>query len=113
MIGVDPKYKHVLVIGMLMVAAAFLGSAAWQDSRPGGDDAAPCRVDTAAIVAPYKLALVSVGRPDTVFRVPDSIAKKLFLASYKLERVRKYLKICLRNPSQDKFLKGWIKRAIN
>jgi hypothetical protein len=56
-----------------------------------------------------------VARPakcDSIKKLSDSIAAKLFLAQYKLERVKYYLKICLRNPSQDKFLKGWIKRAI-
>jgi hypothetical protein len=42
----------------------------------------------------------------------DSVNTALFKASYKVERVRYYLNICLRNPSQDKFLKGWIRRAI-
>lgn len=42
----------------------------------------------------------------------DSLTDQLYAAKYKIERVRFYLNICLRNPSQDKFLKGWIKRAI-
>jgi len=42
----------------------------------------------------------------------DSISKKLFIANYKIERVKYYLSICLRNPKQDKFLKGWVKRAV-
>ena len=42
----------------------------------------------------------------------DSLKTQLFLANYKVEKVRFYLKICLRKPSQDKFLKGWINRAI-
>lgn len=42
----------------------------------------------------------------------DSVKTKLFHAEYRLERVRYYLNICLRNPTQDKFLKGWVRRAI-
>lgn len=42
----------------------------------------------------------------------DSLRTALFLANFKVTKVRKYLKICLHDPSQDKFLKGWIKRAI-
>lgn len=42
----------------------------------------------------------------------DSVKSKLFIESYKVERVKYYLNICLRNPSQDKFLKGWVRRAI-
>lgn len=37
---------------------------------------------------------------------------KFFIASYKIEKVRYYLNICLKNKSQDKFLKGWVRRAI-
>lgn len=42
----------------------------------------------------------------------NHIKDELFIANYKLERVRYYLNICLRNKSQDKFLKGWIRRAL-
>ncbi len=46
----------------------------------------------------------------------DSLVKvyktKLFIANYKIERVKYYLKICQRHPSQTKFLVSWINRAI-
>jgi hypothetical protein len=42
----------------------------------------------------------------------DSLNTQNFIANYKVERVKYYLKICLRNPTQDKFLKGWINRAV-
>jgi hypothetical protein len=42
----------------------------------------------------------------------DSLNTELFLSEFRVERVRYYLNICIKNPSQDKFLKGWIKRAI-
>jgi hypothetical protein len=42
----------------------------------------------------------------------DSLKTDLFVARYKIERVRYYLKICKRNPSQTKFLVSWINRAI-
>lgn len=45
-------------------------------------------------------------------RVIDSLKDALFIANYKVERVRYYWNIVNRNPSQVKFLKGWIKRAI-
>lgn len=45
-------------------------------------------------------------------RENDSLRTALFQAQFKVNKVRYYLKICLKNPSQDKFLKGWIKRAI-
>lgn len=43
----------------------------------------------------------------------DSLKTVLFLSNIKVEKVRFYLNICLKRPSQDKFLKGWIKRALN
>lgn len=42
----------------------------------------------------------------------DSLSERLFLSSYRVEKVKYYLKICDRNPSQSKFLKGWIRRAV-
>jgi len=30
----------------------------------------------------------------------------------KLYRVKFYLGLCMKNPKQDKFLKGWVRRAI-
>lgn len=42
----------------------------------------------------------------------DSLKTELFMAQFTVTRVKYYLDICLKNPSQDKFLKGWIKRAI-
>jgi hypothetical protein len=45
-------------------------------------------------------------------RQRDSISNLLFIDRYKLEKIRFYLGITLRDRSQDKFLKGWIKRAL-
>lgn len=44
----------------------------------------------------------------------DTLKTHLFVSNYKVERVRYYLNICLKDQtgSQDKFLKGWIRRAI-
>lgn len=42
----------------------------------------------------------------------DSISGQLFLANYKVEKVRYYLKICNKTPSNNKFLKGWVTRAV-
>lgn len=36
----------------------------------------------------------------------------LFYQSAQIANARKYLNICLKNPTQDKFLKGWIRRAL-
>jgi sRNA-binding regulator protein Hfq len=42
----------------------------------------------------------------------DSLKTQLFLANYRVEQVKVYIKICNRKPSQIKFLKGWITRAV-
>jgi hypothetical protein len=51
-------------------------------------------------------------KTDSLKHVTDSLTRKLFVAEYKLQRVKYYLNIAIKNPSQTKFLKGWIKRAI-
>jgi hypothetical protein len=42
----------------------------------------------------------------------DSLYAKLLVANYKLERVRFYSDIVRKNPSQVKFLRGWINRVL-
>ncbi len=49
----------------------------------------------------------------TVARINDSLKTALFLSNYKVEKVRYYLKICNKTPSNNKFLKGWVTRAVN
>lgn len=41
-----------------------------------------------------------------------SVKTKLFNSNYRLLRIKEYIRICMRNPSQDKFLKGWVRRVI-
>jgi len=36
----------------------------------------------------------------------DSLKTELFLSQFRVQKVRYYLNICIKNPSQDKFLKG-------
>jgi hypothetical protein len=42
----------------------------------------------------------------------DSLSVQLFLANYKVEKVKFYLNLVQKKPSQAKFLKGWIIRAV-
>jgi hypothetical protein len=42
----------------------------------------------------------------------DSLRTALFNANYKIARVKYYLKICQKHPSQVKFLHGWVIRAV-
>lgn len=52
---------------------------------------------------------------DSIARIAgkvDSLYAKLLVVNYKLERVRFYSDIVRRNPSQVKFLRGWINRVL-
>lgn len=40
------------------------------------------------------------------------MTKTQFIDLYRYERVKKYYRICVNNPTQWKFIKGWLKRAI-
>ncbi len=42
--------------------------------------------------------------------IQDSLALKA--QNFRVNRIKFYLKICNKNPKQDKFLKGWINRAV-
>lgn len=43
----------------------------------------------------------------------DSLKANLFLESFKVEKVKYYLSICKKNPTNNKYLKGWVIRAVN
>jgi hypothetical protein len=66
------------------------------------------KADTVLIEVP----VLADCKNDSLKKVADSLRTKLFLAKYKIERVKYYLRICNRNPSQTKFLRSWIDRAI-
>lgn len=61
----------------------------------------------------------SLHRCDSLMRVNerllkrgDSLEKALFISVYKIQRVKYYLAIVNRKPSQGKFLRSWITRAV-
>ncbi|CAB4218311.1 Peptidoglycan binding domain containing protein [uncultured Caudovirales phage] len=78
----------------------------------------PCKYDSleAVISSQKEIYLQTVGNlvavSDSLKAVNDTLRKKLFLSNYKVEKVKFYLGICMKNSSQDKFLKGWIRRAV-
>lgn len=49
---------------------------------------------------------------DSLKRLNDSLLTQLFVAKYRVERVRYYIKICQHNPKQTKFLLSWVHRAV-
>ena len=46
------------------------------------------------------------------YKSDTTISEELFVAKYKLERIRYYTKIVDKNPKNLKFYKGWIKRVL-
>jgi hypothetical protein len=50
---------------------------------------------------------------DSLSYVKDSLGEDLFVAKYKLGRIKYYTEIVDNKPSQIKFYKGWIKRVLN
>lgn len=49
---------------------------------------------------------------DSLHQIRDSIGDELFIARYKLARIKEYTNIVDRKPNQIKFYKGWIKRVL-
>lgn len=49
---------------------------------------------------------------DSLNIVKDSLGEDLFVAKYKLGRIKYYTDIVDKKPSQIKFYKGWIKRVL-
>ncbi len=56
--------------------------------------------------------LVYAGPCDSLQKRCDSLQWVIRDKDFRLNRVKFYLNICIKHPNQDKFLKGWIKRAI-
>ena len=50
---------------------------------------------------------------DSLNMVKDSLGEDLFIANYKLGRIKYYTNIVDNKPTQIKFYKGWVKRVLN
>lgn len=50
---------------------------------------------------------------DSLRTVSDTLAKRLLHSRLMLSNAKYYLDICNRNPSQDKFLRGWLNRVFD
>lgn len=69
-------------------------------------------VSDTTIVEVIKIDSTMIYQRDSLKLVCDSLKTQLFLNKYKVEKVKFYLNICMRDKTQDKFLKGWVRRAI-
>ncbi|RYD50696.1 MAG: hypothetical protein EOP52_13215 [Sphingobacteriales bacterium] len=63
-------------------------------------------VDTIRVPAPYPVV------DSIVFRKNDSLHDALLVSNYRLARIKEYLRIINRNPSQVKFIRGWLNRVF-
>lgn len=75
----------------------------------------PVKVDTVTLVKDTIIYIPTFDyeMKDSMVAEMNHLRDSLFVERYKVERVRYYLKICQRKPSQTKFLLSWINRAIN
>ena len=69
-----------------------------------------CKIDTVYI---NHVDTVYFNRIDTVLFVDSVIKLNDYMNSRRIEKIRYYIKICENNPSQKKFLFGWIRRTLN
>jgi hypothetical protein len=62
-----------------------------------------------------------IAKDDSIRLLTDSVnklnsrplmTKAQFLDLYRYERVKKYYRICVNKPTQWKYIKGWLRRAI-
>lgn len=49
---------------------------------------------------------------DSLKLMRDSLGEDLFIANYKLAKIKRYTDIVNKNPKQLKFYKGWINRVL-
>lgn len=50
---------------------------------------------------------------DSLLAINDTIAKKLLNANMTINNIKYYVNIVKRNPSQQKFLVGWLNRPLS
>lgn len=50
---------------------------------------------------------------DSLTAINKKFAQELLHKKLIIENAKYYVEICNKNPSQDKFLKGWMNRALN
>lgn len=74
----------------------------------------PVKTQWEPIAIQAKMETDSMLKPqiDSIIHFSDSLRTQLFLANYKLEKIKYYLNIVNRKPSQIVFLKGWLNRVL-
>lgn len=109
--------KHLFLA--IVLASGCAGSSVVEKAKecPPVPDPVVIR-DTVYIPGPTRIVQMPcsydsmIRRYDSLRIVADTVARRLLHSRLIISNVRYYLNITLRNPSQDKFLKGWIRRAL-
>lgn len=112
--------KNVIISSFIVVAIIIIGIAAailFKGRYNKGYDNGYNNGYIYGFSAGVNYALDSIPpKVDTVYIMStpqiDSLQERLFVAEYKLGRIKAYKEIVDRNPSQIKFLKGWINRVL-
>lgn len=92
----------------LVVLVVFVMSACTKSPVEG--EVHVCTPDT--IVITNDIIVVDNYKIDSLTAVIDSLNAKLFVANYKIERIKYYNNIA-KKESNLKFLRGWINRVLN
>lgn len=95
------KAKNILILFFIFLASACHSQTMEKDYYLN-------KVKDSIIV----VANVEKSRADSLKKLSDSLYFKLLVANDKIARIKRYVKICDKNPSQKKFFFGWISRAV-
>lgn len=119
----------ILPLKLFIIVAVYLAGLAMCSEAPKTDDTDTIVIepvsDSVAKIPDYptdtigEATLEAFRKCDSVIRVNnillkrhDSLKTALFISLYKINRVKYYLAIVNHKPSQAKFLRGWIIRAV-
>ena len=94
--------KLLFVIVVIIVSAC--------NQSPVEGEVHVCTPDT--IVITNDIIVIDNRRIDSLNAIIDSLNAELFVANYKLERIKYYNDIA-KKESNLKFLRGWINRVLN
>lgn len=103
------RYLLIISIGLLFSCKAPVDRTCW--GQHYADSTQLSNMAQELTMCNLRVDLLRI-RLDSVQGLLDTTKTQLFLSNYKVEKVRFYLNICDKNPTQVKFLRGWIKRGI-
>jgi hypothetical protein len=112
----------LLALKLFILVTAYLAGLAMCSEAPIKADSSAMVIvpvsDSVAMIPPGNCDSIVIAlqeetdRNNRLIKRIDSLNTALFKNKYKVERVKYYLAIVNRKPSQAKFLRGWIIRAV-